>query len=414
MSPPAGDDVVILRVGTPKPPLNIPIAFPDFSNLHLELMEDPKHVRSGAPNLIPVVRQDRQDGARTAGFSDGARPSASKSKGTPPVPLKDKDSLTTSASKVDKDLQLMRKTKKGKTSVIANHFLDAREPTLKSDRLNKKSEDSESMIDDSDSLSNAGSDDSDDTSGIVSESSTSEDGITFLKDPAGASGPAGIAAGAGAAAGGGSKRDVPTAAAAAGGPGQDHGGSIPQLLPQEEPALPFIKVEQKSPEEERVLLLKKVETWRRVYRGKPNVIIPEFNEYTDLATLKKWVAEFERNSNMDNAIYFYRKGLQFGLMSGEELVVTMGATSMKGFAKSQIAIMDETYDPLIVELAEQSTIMTWYGSQGPEIKLLIILLFQAFVYYKFGTSKSSSGAGQNGGAPPPKMKKPSINIEDIH
>lgn len=409
MSPPAGDDVVILRVGTPKPPLNIPIAFPDFSNLHLELMEDPKHVRSGAPNLIPVVRQDRQDrhdrpsdGARTAG------PTSTKSKSTPPVPLK--DSLTTSASKVDKDLQLMRKTKKGKTSVTANHFLDAREPTLKSDRLNKKSEDSESMIDDSDSLSNAGSDDSDDTSGIVSESSTSEDGITFVKDPAG---PVGIAVGAGAAAGGGSKRDVPTAAAA-GGPGQDHGGSIPQLLPQEEPALPFIKVEQKTPEEERVLLLKKVETWRRVYRGKPNVIIPEFNEYTDLATLKKWVAEFERNSNMDNAIYFYRKGLQFGLMSGEELVVTMGATSMKGFAKSQIAIMDETYDPLIVELAEQSTIMTWYGSQGPEIKLLIILLFQAFVYYKFGTSKSSSGAGQNGGAPPPKMKKPSINIEDIH
>ena len=165
--------------------------------------------------------------------------------------------------------------------------------------------------------------------------------------------------------------------------------------------------------------------------------IPTFNEFSDLQTMKRTYDRTVRELYLDDAVESYR-----GYLMGGSIIIEFAATQwfdvdLGGFTIHQTKMMYK-YDRLLIELGEKS--YNQWGSTIPvEIRLLLMILFQAGLFYmakvvtaRFGTTiadlfrsvsgmpppaeeikQKEAGEVQSGGPPKAKMRGPKIKPSEL-
>lgn len=178
-------------------------------------------------------------------------------------------------------------------------------------------------------------------------------------------------------------------------------------------------------------LLFKFKILKRKYK---EANVPDFPEYTDLATLKREYDTIVRQLRLDSTVEDYKGILTMAFFGLEFVIVNfMKWEDMRGFGADQMIKMNK-YESVLVELGEKH-----YNSPimqiGPELKLIGIVLIQAITFAATkmlmkgmgGNIMSNLASGALGGArttpqqqstPSPvetkgKMKPPPININDL-
>ena len=166
-------------------------------------------------------------------------------------------------------------------------------------------------------------------------------------------------------------------------------------------------------------------------RQYPKRSIPEYNEHDDFYTMKtsyeRTIKEIHLEVNVDS----YRMYLIGGFWAVEFVACNILNMDLKGFAAQQQAMMDK-YERFLIELGERSY-SSWGSNLPVEIRLLGFVVIQAGIFYVGKMMMTSGGAnlatifnamtGQNSPASSggsrgsvegqPKMKGPSIKVEDI-
>jgi hypothetical protein len=186
----------------------------------------------------------------------------------------------------------------------------------------------------------------------------------------------------------------------------------------------------KELEEKRDLLFK-FKILKRKYK---EANIPDFPEYTDLATIKREYDTIVRQLRLDSTVEDYKNFLTMAFFGLEFVIVNfMKWEEMRGFSADQMVKMNK-YEAVLVELGEKhynSPIM----QVGPELKLIGIVLIQAITFAATkmlmkgmgGNIMSSLASSALGGATKPnpmpqsaptmetksKMKPPPININEL-
>lgn len=146
------------------------------------------------------------------------------------------------------------------------------------------------------------------------------------------------------------------------------------------------QIEEKEKEEYivRFRILKKKQ------RSSPNAIpIPEFNEHSDLATMKKSYERTVRELYIEDAVDRYRTYLMGSFLALEWGAVYYGIEEMKGFGVTQTKMMWK-YDSMLIELGEKSQ-NTWGMNIPVEVRLIGMVLLQAGIFYLAKIVEKSSG-----------------------
>jgi hypothetical protein len=186
-----------------------------------------------------------------------------------------------------------------------------------------------------------------------------------------------------------------------------------------------------------------------------DAVIPEFSEYTDIATMEQVYEDMVRKVGLDSKVEGYKKFLTMGFFGIEFLFSNVFKVDMAGFAKQQLSSMN-SYERILIELGEKAMIEKSKSQWPAEIRLLFTIVMNAVIFLLMKNvmsggltniigsltgasapstgSQSSSGdgmgmmsgimnmmSGLGGGgssAPPPskpkqKMKGPSINLDDM-
>ena len=159
-------------------------------------------------------------------------------------------------------------------------------------------------------------------------------------------------------------------------------------------------------EEQRRAIMTKCRRWKRQY---PDKDIPIFTEHSDLGMMKTFVDDFETEDRYNQSIHLYKRGFKM-LCRGSETVATeyLGVQSMRGFGESQIMEMDDTYSPILAEMAETSALVTWYVNQGPEVRLVLMFTLNAAIHMW----TNNKIADMRSGAPnkPRRMRGPDLDM----
>lgn len=183
------------------------------------------------------------------------------------------------------------------------------------------------------------------------------------------------------------------------------------------------EIEQKKKEK----YLWKFYTLKKKYRH-PTIVIPDYNEHTDLYTMKSNYKRIRKEILLDDSVENYRQYLILGCMGMEFISTQWLGLDLSGFASRQGEIMHK-YNPLLIELGEREY-NSWGSSLPVEIRLLIMIVFQAGLFY---LGKALFGSGdtaisdilkgvtgqtppQSQNTPPPKKKKmrgPKISPDEI-
>ena len=149
-----------------------------------------------------------------------------------------------------------------------------------------------------------------------------------------------------------------------------------------------------SPEErearEREEYIWRFRIMKKQYPGKS---IPEFNEFSDVRTMKSMYEMKLKELHLEDSVETYRTYLMGGFM-----LLEMGCTSwlgidMSGFTIQQSKMMHK-YERLLIELGERS--YSKFGSSLPvEVRIILTILFQGAIFYlgKIISSKVSESVG---------------------
>lgn len=167
--------------------------------------------------------------------------------------------------------------------------------------------------------------------------------------------------------------------------------------------------------------------WRfRILKKKyPNAEIPEYNEHSNLSTMKKTYDRTLRSLSLDSSVETYRTYLVGGFMILEFVSTNWFNINMTGFTKQQFIVMNK-YDSLLIELGEKS--YNNLGSRLPvEVRLIGFILMQAAIFFiakmiaeKAGEKVADLFSGMTPQAEsrqqPEKsktMRGPSISVDEI-
>lgn len=165
--------------------------------------------------------------------------------------------------------------------------------------------------------------------------------------------------------------------------------------------------------------------FRLLKKSYKEVNIPEYNEYTDLATLEREYNNIVKNLRIDSNVENYKKYLMIGFFGLEYILSTiLKFEEIKGFTQQQILNMNQ-YERILVEIGEKSYVPEDRQIM-PELRLLGIIFMNAatFVGTKMlfkGTGSSILNAVLNpsvpsaptSSTPPPKkkMRGPDIDFD---
>lgn len=183
-----------------------------------------------------------------------------------------------------------------------------------------------------------------------------------------------------------------------------------------------------------------------------DAVIPEFSEYTDIATMEQVYEDMVRKVGLDSKVEGYKKFLTMGFFGIEFLFSNVFKVDMSGFAKQQLSSMN-SYERILIELGERAMIEKSKSQWPAEIRLLFTIVMNAVIFLLMknvmsgglsniigsitgsgasNSAPSSSGDGMGmmsgimnmmsglGGTSAPaatkpkqKMKGPSINLDDM-
>ena len=134
-------------------------------------------------------------------------------------------------------------------------------------------------------------------------------------------------------------------------------------------------------DEEAILTKKRDILWKLklLKRGYKDAIIPDFNEYTELATLEREYDQLVRQLRIDSKVSNYKRYLTMGFQAMEFILTKMvNLDAASGLTESQLTEMNE-YERLLVEIGEKSSLDT--ASQwSPEIRLGFLVLMNTVIF----------------------------------
>jgi hypothetical protein len=170
---------------------------------------------------------------------------------------------------------------------------------------------------------------------------------------------------------------------------------------------------------EKRMLLDKFNILKRKYK---EAKIPEFNNYTDLNTMKRTYDSIVRQLQLDSTVDNYKRYLMLGFTATQFLVTKFLKIDMSGFAEQQILSINQ-YEKLLIEIGEKSY-FKGPSQMSPELKLIGLIGFNAiiFVFSKMifkvsgdnvlgSINKINDSARQQPAAPKPHMRGP--NFDDL-
>lgn len=322
---------------TPIP--DIPINFPKFPNLHLELLEVKDKLKKGLP-LIPRAKPVlKQQSKPRADETKSKEEPKQQPKESPKEAPKESSKAPKPDAKISKDSHV-----KKKESVAQKVAKDANQTVKEINNELGETENESSDIIDSD---------------LIVES-TEE-----------------TVAGSG---------DAPQ-------DGEDHKSPEEPQEPEE-----FDIYAGLSPEE-RLIKEREEYLWRfrilkKKYGRNLSVQIPEWNEFSDLSMMKTSYERTIRELYLDDTVETYRTYLVGSWIFMEYICTEHLSIDLGGFAVQQINMMYK-YDSLLIELGEKSC-ERWTTSLPVEIRLIGMVLVQAAMFYlgKIITEKMGKGAGE--------------------
>lgn len=186
---------------------------------------------------------------------------------------------------------------------------------------------------------------------------------------------------------------------------------------EEEPAEQKQNVPYVSPAEQEKLdkeeMLWRFRILKKQYGEAP---IPEFNEHSDLTTMKCSYDRTIRELYFEDSLHDYRTYLTYGFYAMEFMCTKwFDVKELEGFSNAQ-ARYQRKYDRLLIELGEKNY-MRWGSKLPVELRLVGLVVFQAASFYvgkmiaaKFLDDQPSQFQQKK---PAAKMKGPSVKLEDL-
>jgi Family of unknown function (DUF5767) len=107
--------------------------------------------------------------------------------------------------------------------------------------------------------------------------------------------------------------------------------------------------------------------------------IPEFSEYTDIATMEQVYEDAVRKVGLDSKVEGYKKFLTMGFFGIEFLFSNIFKIDMSGFAKQQLSSMN-SYDRILIELGEKAMIEKSKSQWPAEMRLLFTIVMNAVIF----------------------------------
>jgi hypothetical protein len=133
--------------------------------------------------------------------------------------------------------------------------------------------------------------------------------------------------------------------------------------------------ESEEVQKERNAVYFKYEVLRRMH---PNAHIPEFTMYSDPKIMGQKYELLTKKLSLDSSVDNWKRYMIIFVM-GCEVVLGKMKFDMEGFAQQQIMSMN-TYDQLLVEIAEKSYIPTGQSKWSPEIRLFMMLTMNIVLF----------------------------------
>jgi len=187
---------------------------------------------------------------------------------------------------------------------------------------------------------------------------------------------------------------------------EEDDGDIGQTVDDPYAGLTEEEIEKKKKEK----YLWKFTTLKKKYKN-PSIPIPDYNEHTDLYTLKSNYKKVYKEILLDDNVETYRTWLMGGFMAMEFVCTQWLGIDLTGFTPQQGKIMHK-YNPLLIELGEREY-NTWGSNLPVEVRLIGMVVIQAGLFYlgrvvasRFGTTVSDLFKGFTGQPPEPNPQKP--------
>ncbi len=286
-----------------------PINFPPLENLHLELLENKKKLKSGLPSVSP-----------------SKRPTV--------IPI-----VVTKASSQEE-------------SVDQEDFQDKKKKKITHEKVDKEDEDMVAALGDDEVPDEEGDDESGEEGDEEGDDESGEEGEEEEDDP--------------------------------------YAGMSPE--------------EKEAMEKEEFI-------WRfRILKKKyknPSIEIPDYNEHSDLPTMKRNYDRTIKELYLDESVEQYRSYLLGSWIVMEFVSTQWLAIDLSGFTVQQTKMMHK-YDSLLIELGEKSR-ERWGMNLPVEVRLLGFIILQAGIFYlgkiiasKFGNNVSEIFKGVTGQPPTSK------------
>lgn len=368
----------VIKRARAKPLPDIPINFPQFNNLHLELLEVKDKLKKGLP-LIP----------RSKPVLQKPTPVSSKSN-VENFQAKDPSKKTDELAPPKKEKALDKETPKIEDKEAPKNTKKETSGAEKTKIKNKpKKEEEDSLVEDL----GEESEDTLDSDAIGESTETGEKSIEDVANDA--------------------KED-----------NEKEEFDIYAGLTPEERAI-----------KEREEYLWRFRILKKKYGRNVNVNIPEWNDYSELSMMKTSYERTIRELYLDDTVETYRTYLVGSWIVMEYVCTEYAGIDLGGFAIQQIHMMYK-YDSLLIELGEKSC-ERWTTNLPVEVRLIGMILLQAAIFYlgKILTEKMGKSVGElfkgMTGQPPaeenarkptenkspadegPKMRGPRVKASDI-
>jgi hypothetical protein len=368
-------NLTVVKKPRDEPIQDKPINFPPLENLHLELLENKKKVKPGAPDTqsqkkrpVPIIKKEEvQTSKIKEEFKKDKSPPLKKEIikkdpiKKPPEIKKPKDEIPEEDLILEEIIDDDPITENKETDGISEDIIDDEEEIEDDEEIEEDEEEIEDLVED--------------------ENVESSEKTVAKKEE---------------------EEEVPD-------PTDIYAGLSPE--------------EREKKEKEEYI-------WRfRILRKKyknPSVEIPDFNEHSELLDMKSAYERTTKELFLDSTVESYKSYLIGGFMLTEFICTNWAGVDLSGFTSSQTKMMYK-YDMLLIELGEKSY-SSWGSNLPVEVRLAGLIIFQAGLFYlgkvitaNYGGSMADLFKGMTGQPSETikdepskkKMKGPKFKAEDI-
>jgi hypothetical protein len=368
-------NLTVVKKPRDEPIQDKPINFPPLENLHLELLENKKKVKPGAPDTqsqkkrpVPIIKKEEvQTSKIKEEFKKDKSPPLKKEIikkdpiKKPPEIKKPKDEIPEEDLILEEIIDDDPITENKETDGISEDIIDDEEEIEDDEEIEEDEEEIEELVED--------------------ENVESSEKTVAKKEE---------------------EEEVPD-------PTDIYAGLSPE--------------EREKKEKEEYI-------WRfRILRKKyknPSVEIPDFNEHSELLDMKSAYERTTKELFLDSTVESYKSYLIGGFMLTEFICTNWAGVDLSGFTSSQTKMMYK-YDMLLIELGEKSY-SSWGSNLPVEVRLAGLIIFQAGLFYlgkvitaNYGGSMADLFKGMTGQPSETikdepskkKMKGPKFKAEDI-